>query len=144
MADYDIRRFIEPQQRDFDRALAEIRAGRKRTHWIWYIFPQVQGLGHSDYCHLYGIYGLEEATAYLADEYLADHLLTISRAFLELDSDDAEDILGPIDALKVRSCMTLFALVEGADPVFRQVIDKYYGGEPDSRTLEILDVEWPE
>ena len=143
MAGHELDRFIEAQERDYERALAEIRAGQKCTHWIWYVFPQLQGLGRSDYCHIYGIYGLEEATDYLANECLSERLVTISRALLELDTNDPVQVLGKIDARKVRSCMTLFALVEGADPVFRQVLDKFYDGAPDERTLELLGVAWP-
>ena len=143
MPDYDISRYYEPQRRDYDVALAEISAGRKRSHWIWYIFPQIQGLGHSSMCHVYGVHGLDEATAILADPLLSSRLVGISQALLDQPCRDAVRVLGPIDAKKVRSSMTLFALVEGADPVFREVLGEFYGGVPDDRTLSILGVDWP-
>ena len=145
MTTYDLERFRRAQDEgfgmpgtDYATALAEIRAGRKVGHWIWYVFPQVQGLGRSDFCHRYGVWGLGEATAYLADETLSARLVEISRALLGLRTRDAVAVLGRIDARKVRSCMTLFAAVEGADPVFREVLDEFYGGVPDEATLALL------
>lgn len=135
---YDLQRFKDAQEWDYEQALAEIRAGRKRSHWIWYVFPQLEGLGHSFMCARYGVRGLGEAKAYLADETLRDRLVEISQALLELGDNDPVAVMGHIDALKLRSCMTLFSLVEGADPVFQAVLDKYYGGEPDPLTLELL------
>ena len=144
MSTFDLGRFKEAQARDYDTALAEIRAGHKRTHWIWYIFPQLQGFGKdSPMCRKYGIYGLEEATAYYADPYLSAHLIEISQALLDQPCRDADVVLGwSVDARKVRRSMTLFACVEGSDPVFRQVLDEFYGGKPDKSTLELLGVKW--
>ncbi len=122
----------------YEVALSELRRGRKVTHWIWYVFPQLEGLGRSEMCDIYGIRGIEEATAYLANPTLRERLVTVSEALLELPTRDAQAVLGRIDARKVRSCMTLFSLVEGTDPVFGRVIDEYYGGQPDPRTLELL------
>lgn len=135
---YDLQRFKDDQEWDYETALAEIRAGRKRSHWIWYVLPQLQGLGHSSMCARYGIHGLGEAEAYLADETLRERLVHISQALLDLDGNDPVTVMGPIDALKLRSCMTLFSLASNADPVFRAVLHKYYDDEPDARTLELL------
>ena len=143
MADYDITRFAEAQFLDYDLALREIRAGHKRSHWIWYIFPQLQGLGSSLMCQRYGINGLDEACDYLADQNLSSNLVEISTALLEQPCRDAVAILGPIDAKKVRSCMTLFALASGSESVFLDVLREFYGGSPDERTLELLGVSWP-
>ena len=151
MGTYDLARFRDAQDRgfgapgsDYASALAEVRAGRKRSHWIWYVFPQVQGLGRSDFCHRYGVWGLGEASAYLADVCLRGRLVEICRALLSLDTRDAVAVFGRIDARKVRSSMTLFALADGADPVFMQVLDEFYGGQPDELTLDILGVAWPQ
>lgn len=143
MSTYDINRFKEAQARDYRTALSEIRAGQKRSHWIWFIFPQLQGLGSSAMSRKYGICGLEEATAYLADPYLSANLVEICQALLNQPCRDADQVLAwSLDAKKVQRSMTLFALVEGADPVFRKVLDEFFGGEPDEMTLELLGVEW--
>lgn len=142
MCSYDLDRFKIAQRRDYAQALAEISAGRKRSHWIWYVFPQVQGLGYSQMCRIYGISGLEEATAYLKDDELRLNLERITRALLAQGSRDAQQVMGHIDALKLRSCMTLFALVEGASPLYRQVVDEFFDGVPDERTLEMLGATW--
>lgn len=135
---YDLQRFKDAQEQDYQTALAEIRAGRKQSHWIWYVFPQLKGLGRSAMCAYYGIDGMGEATAYLADDMLRERLVEISRALLSLDGSDPVAVMGGIDALKLRSSMTLFSLVPGTDPVFQEVLDRYYGGEPDPLTLRIL------
>ena len=135
---YDLQRFKDAQELDYQQALAEIRAGRKRSHWIWYVFPQLQGLGHSAMCVRYGIRGMGEAEAYLADDTLRHRLVEISQALLELGGNDPVVVMGVIDALKLRSCMTLFSQASNADPVFQAVLDKYYDGEPDPLTLELL------
>lgn len=137
---YDLWRFKQEQEHDYAAALSEIRAGMKTSHWIWYVFPQLKGLGLgvSAMCARYGIDGMGEATAYLADETLRSRLVEISRALLSLTGNDPEAVMGPIDARKLRSCMTLFSLVPGTDPVFGEVLDKYYDGERDPKTLELL------
>ena len=137
---YDLQRFTQAQERDYQTALAEIRAGRKRSHWIWYVFPQLQGLGRSPMCARYGIHGMGEAEAYLADKTLRARLIEISQALLELDGSDPVAVMGGIDALKLRSCMTLFSRARNTDPVFQAVLNKYYGGEPDRLTLEMLSI----
>ena len=135
---YDLSRFTEAQKHSYSTALAEIRRGRKVSHWMWYIFPQVQGLGFSSTAQYYSISGLEEARAYLADETLRNNLLEISAALLQLPENDAEAVLGWPDCLKLRSCMTLFKYAAPEEPVFQQVLDKYYGGRDDSMTVDIL------
>ena len=137
---YDLQRFKAAQERDYSTALAEIRAGRKRSHWIWYVFPQLQGLGHSNMCALYGIRGMGEAEAYLYDETLRSRLVEISQALLELEGHDPVAVMGGIDALKLRSCMTLFSRASNTDPTFQAVLDKYYHGKPDKRTLKLLGI----
>lgn len=151
MSEHDVTRFAVAQGRgcglpnsDYQSALAQIRSGRKTSHWIWYVFPQVEGLGRSDFCHRYGVRGLGEAQAFLDDGTLRSHLIEISSALLELEANDPVEVLGRIDARKVRSCMTLFALADEREPVFREVLCKFYGGMPDDRTLELLGMEWSE
>ena len=134
---YDLSRFHKAQQGSYETALAEIRSGRKRSHWIWYIFPQIQGLGFSSTAQYYAIENLEEAKAYLADPVLRERLLEISNALLELDSCDPSEVMGYPDDLKLRSSMTLFSLAEPECTVFRDVLDKFYNGQEDSRTIAL-------
>lgn len=136
---YDLSRFHNAQRGSYETALREIRAGPKRSHWIWYIFPQIQGLGYSSTAQYYAIADLGEAKAYLADPVLRERLLEISKALLQLPSSDPSDVMGWPDDLKLRSSMTLFALAEPECKVFRDVLEKFYGGEEDSRTVAILD-----
>ena len=138
MTNDNLERFKRAQAQDYDTALREIRNGRKRSHWMWYIFPQVRGLGHSSMADYYGIDGLEEARAYLADGVLGPRLKEISEALLALEDKDAERIFGFPDVLKLRSCMTLFAAVSEEDSVFHRVLDTYYHGEKDELTLSLL------
>ena len=130
-------RFILAQEKDYATALAEIRQGRKRSHWMWYIFPQIEGLGHSSMARHYAIRDLAEATAYLAHPVLGSRLIEISRALLSLPGSNATAVMGSPDDLKLRSCMTLFSLVAGADAVFSQVLTKFYHSKADERTIEI-------
>ena len=140
--EYNLARFINAQRDMYDTALAEIRGGRKLSHWIWYIFPQLVGLGHSGTAQYYGINGMDEARAYLAEPLLRARLIEISEALLALEGTDANAVFGYPDVLKVRSCMTLFAAVSGGlDNVFGQVLYKYYGGIADDRTLEMLGMD---
>ncbi|MBQ5522753.1 MAG: DUF1810 domain-containing protein, partial [Oscillospiraceae bacterium] len=134
---YDLSRFHKAQQGSYETALAEIRSGRKRSHWIWYIFPQIQGLGFSSTAQYYAIENLEEAKAYLADPVLRERLLEISNALLALDSCDPSEVMGYPDDLKLRSSMTLFSLAEPECTVFRDVLDKFYNGQEDSRTIAL-------
>ena len=136
---YDLSRFTKAHEYNFNTALREIRSGRKRSHWMWFIFPQIQGLGFSSTAQYYAIESLGEAAAFLHDPCLGEHLIEISEALLTLPTDDAGEVFGYPDNLKLRSCMTLFAKVEDAPPVFREVLQKYYGGSEDERTNEILN-----
>lgn len=137
-----LRRFKDAQERDYATALAEIRAGQKRSHWMWYVFPQLDGLGFSSTAHYYGIRDLEEARDYLADPTLGGRLREISAALLDLPTNDAHQVFGSPDDIKLRSCMTLFEVASGAGSegaeVFARVIDKYYAGRRDPRTLALL------
>lgn len=135
-----LERFLKAQEIHYETALREIRAGRKRSHWMWFIFPQIAGLGRSSAAQYYAIRDLEEAKAYLEDAVLGENLLLISQALLEVDSDDAEAVMGWPDHLKLRSSMTLFALAKPDCPVFQKVLDKFYGGKKDAKTMELLNM----
>ena len=134
----DLQRFTEAKKLDFDMAQEEIRSGCKRSHWMWYIFPQIRGLGFSSMSAYYGIQDLEEAEDYLKDPYLGGNLRTICQALLELDTDDPHWIFGSPDDLKLRSSMTLFEAAEGKGGIFTKVIEKYYGGRREQRNLGLL------
>ena len=134
----DLKRFFDAQRRDYDSALTEIKSGRKRSHWMWYIFPQIAGLGMTETSQHYAIKDIAEATDYLMDHTLGLRLVTICKALLELDTNDALAVFGSPDNLKLRSSMTLFDAVPATFPVFGQVLDKFYHGERDQRTLDIL------
>lgn len=136
---YDLSRFLEAQNNSYDTALREIRAGRKRSHWMWYIFPQIRGLGYSAMAQHYAIRDLGEAREYLQHPLLGPRLIEISEALLSLDEPDPRRVMGSPDDLKLRSCMTLFQCAAPDQPVFGKVLDKFYGGRPDERTLEILN-----
>jgi uncharacterized protein (DUF1810 family) len=138
MMEYDLERFIRAQETDYRTALAEIRDGRKRSHWMWYIFPQIAGLGFSSTSKYYSLKNVEEAKAYLDDEILGKRLMEISGVLLNLESSDAAKIFGTPDDMKLRSSMTLFSRVKGADPVFQKVLDKFFGGLPDEKTMHLL------
>lgn len=133
-----LQRFLDAQQRDYTTALTEIRGGRKRSHWMWYIFPQIQGLGYSETARFYAIQGQQEAEAYLQHPVLGPRLAEISEALLALDSSDATRIMGSPDDVKLRSSMTLFAALEGTNPVFQRVLAKFFGGNQDEKTLQLL------
>lgn len=133
-----LERFKKAQENDYDVALNEIKSGHKRSHWMWYIFPQVAGLGTTETSRYYAIKDIREATNYLLDTELGLRLITISRALLELDTNDPHAVFGSPDDLKLKSSMTLFDAVPATFPVFDQVLDKFYGGERDSRTIELL------
>ena len=133
-----LERFVKAQKYDYDTALREIRSGRKRSHWMWYIFPQLQGLGYSSTAQYYGIRDLEEAQDYMEHPVLGPRLVEISEALLVLDTSDASAVMGYPDDLKLRSSMTLFELAAPEQPVFGRVLEKYYSGHRDRRTLELL------
>jgi uncharacterized protein (DUF1810 family) len=134
-------RFLDAQKETFDEALQEIKEGKKRSHWMWYIFPQLKGLGFTDISKYYAIKDLREASEYLNHPILGSRLIMISSALLELTTRDAYKIFGLPDELKLKSSMTLFSLVDGADAVFQQVIDEFFGGEKDQKTLNLLSGE---
>lgn len=135
----DISRFLDAQNQVYLRALSEIMDGKKTSHWMWYIFPQLKGLGHSDTAIHYSLRDIREANEYYRHPVLGQNLIEISNAVYRIQSKTALDIFGSPDDLKLRSCMTLFSLVEGADPIFENVLTKYFGGRPDKRTLELLE-----
>lgn len=136
----NLSRFVEAHRQSYDSALQEIRAGRKQSHWMWYIFPQLRGLGHSQNADFYGVSGQAEAQMFLNHYILGEHLREITGAMLALEGRSAQEILGSIDALKFRSSMTLFDVVCPND-VFRQALQKYYDDKPDERTLAMLGLE---
>jgi uncharacterized protein (DUF1810 family) len=131
-------RFLKAQEEDYETALSEIRSGHKRSHWIWYIFPQLKGLGFSSTSEYYGINGLSEAKSYMENEILRARLIEISEALLTLESSDAEDVMGYPDNLKLMSSMTLFAEAAPGEKVFQRVLDKFFGGKKDQRTLGLI------
>jgi len=135
---YDLNRFKKAQKMDYPIALEEVKSGRKTSHWIWYIFPQLKGLGFSGMSDYYGIDGLDEAKEYLADPLLKSHLIEISEALLNTGGNDPSEIFGYPDDLKVHSSMTLFAIADSSVAVFRQVLDRFYNGKEDQGTLRIL------
>ncbi|MDG5483536.1 DUF1810 domain-containing protein [Mycolicibacterium gadium] len=138
---FDLQRFVEAQHRAYDTALTELRAGRKRSHWIWFVFPQIQGLGSSPTAIRYAITSLAEATAYLDHEVLGPRLRECSRIVAGIEGASAEDIFGWPDNMKVRSSMTLFARAAESAEVqadFRAVLDRLYGGVEDELTVQQL------
>jgi uncharacterized protein (DUF1810 family) len=134
----DLVRFLEAQNHVYLKALEEIKNGQKRSHWMWYIFPQMKGLGASENARFFGIKSLDEATAYVQHPILGKHLIEITKALLTIEGKSASDIFGYPDDLKLHSSMTLFSKVENADPVFNEVIKKYFNGVLDQGTLKIL------
>ena len=136
----DLKRFLEAQENDFATALAEIRKGRKQSHWMWYIFPQIAGLGFSSTSKFYAIKDRSEAESYLAHLLLGKRLIEISNALLQIEGKTANQIFGSPDDVKLKSSMTLFSELENTNPVFRKVLDKYFNGAKDQRTLELIDV----
>ena len=138
MPSFDLGRFTEAQANSWPAALAELQAGRKQSHWMWFIFPQLAGLGHSPMAVRFALASAAEARAYLADPLLGARLREGVKAMLTHRSRSAEAILGGIDALKFRSSLTLFEAVATAPALFAEAIEAYYGGERDGRTLELL------
>ncbi|WP_069963204.1 DUF1810 domain-containing protein [Lacunisphaera limnophila] len=135
---FDLTRFLLAQADTYAQVLAELKAGRKRTHWIWYIFPQYAGLGSSENSVLYAIKSLEEARAYLLHPVLGHRLNICSTALLQHSGLSAKDIMGSPDDQKLQSCMTLYSRTEGTNGIFNQVLAKYYAGRPDTKTLTLL------
>lgn len=133
-----LERFVQAQARDYAQALAELRAGHKRSHWIWYVLPQLRALGRSAMAREYGITGREEAAAYLAHPVLGPRLVECVQALLQHTGRGVRTILGEVDAMKLGSCLTLFAVVAPQQPVFAQALDAFYAGRPDALTLRLL------
>jgi uncharacterized protein (DUF1810 family) len=136
---YCLARFVEAQAGSFDAAIAELRAGQKETHWMWFIFPQIAGLGRSATAQRYAIQSKAEAEAYRAHPILGMRLAECAEALLSVRGRSAEQIMGYPDGLKLRSSMTLFAAIAGPGSVFERVLQKYYGGEKDPKTVDFLE-----
>lgn len=137
-AEHTLERFIIAQEHDYENALAEIKNGKKRSHWMWYIFPQISGLGITDTSRFYGIKNMDEAQLYADHPLLGNRLIEISKELLKLKEEDPLKILGSPDHLKLNSSMTLFSQVKNADPIFRQVLEKFFKGTKDMKTLQII------
>ncbi|MFO1312787.1 MAG: DUF1810 domain-containing protein [Burkholderiales bacterium] len=135
---FDLERFVAAQRANYDGALAELRAGRKASHWMWYVLPQLRGLGQSPMARRYGIASLDEARAYLAHPVLGPRLRACVEAMNALPGSDAAAVLGTIDAVKFRSCLTLFLAVAPAEPWLCAALAKYFGGQGDGRTRALL------
>jgi uncharacterized protein (DUF1810 family) len=135
---FDLQRFLDAQEHTYQQALAELRAGEKRTHWMWFVFPQLAGLGRSGMAQRFAISGLPEARAYLGHPTLGRRLIESARALTGLDTADPVAVFGPVDATKLQSSMTLFAQAAPEEPVFREVLDHYFGGAHDEGTTSRL------
>jgi uncharacterized protein (DUF1810 family) len=135
---FDLDRVVRAQKDDYADALAEVRAGRKESHWMWFVFPQLAGLGSSPTARYYALAGRAEAEAYLAHPVLGPRLREITAAALAVEGGSAYDVFGSPDDLKLRSCATLFARVSPPGSVFDQLLAKYFDGQPDRRTLDLL------
>ena len=136
---HDLDRFVQAQSDDYMRALAEIRNGRKRTHWMWFIFPQFDGLGFSSTSKLYAIKSVAEARAYLAHPVIGPRLVECAEAALSVEGRSANDIFGSPDDMKLRSCATLFAAISPDGSAFHRLLDKFFRGQHDDRTLRLIE-----
>jgi len=141
MKQHNLERYITVQKSVFQTALTEIQNGRKSSHWMWYVFPQIQGLGYTEISRFYAIRDIDEAKEYLQHRTLGPRLILMCNSLLELKTNDAHRIFGSPDDLKLKSCMTLFASVSPTDPVFEKVLDKFYNGLKDHITLKILNLQ---
>ncbi|CAN5246896.1 DUF1810 domain-containing protein [soil metagenome] len=137
----NLQRFLTAHEGTYETALAEIKNGRKTGHWMWFIFPQIKGLGFSETSMFYAIKNLEEAAAYLQHPVLGSRLIEICNELLNLETDDAGKIFGSPDNLKLRSSLTLFSEIQNTDPVFNLVLNKFFNGVKDPKTLELLAAE---
>lgn len=140
MENFNLDRFIKAQERYYHTALLEIKAGRKQTHWIWYIFPQIKGLGHSDTAQYYSIQNINEAKAYLNNKYLYTNLIEICNELLNLKTNNAMEVMGFPDNLKLFSSMTLFHLISPNEPIFEKVLNKHYNGKLDNTTIRLCNM----
>lgn len=138
---YDLNRFVQAQENDYAQALLEIKSGRKHSHWIWYIFPQIDGLAFSSTSKFYAIKSIAEAKAYLAHPLLGPRLMECTEAVVRVEGRSASEIFGSPDDMKVRSCATLFASVSPPGSVFDRLLKKFYPNGPDSKTLQILGID---
>ena len=136
---FDLNRFVRAQADTYERVLSELERGRKQSHWMWFIFPQLDGLGSSATARLYSIKSEDEARAYLAHPVLGRRLLECAATVLAIEGKSATEILGYPDDLKLKSCATLFARVSAPDSVFERILEKFYAGERDSTTLRLLE-----
>jgi uncharacterized protein (DUF1810 family) len=136
-----LQRFLDAQQRDYENALSEIKNGRKRSHWMWYIFPQIHGLGFSETSRFYAIRNKNEAAEYLQHPVLGKRLIEISNALLDLDTNNATSVFGSPDDLKLKSSMTLFSSLSDTNPVFEKVLQKFFDGKKDDKTIAQLERE---
>ncbi|SDD13013.1 DUF1810 domain-containing protein [Auraticoccus monumenti] len=141
MTDHQLDRFLQAQEAGgtYDQALRELRRGRKTSHWMWFVFPQLTGLGRSATAQHYALASLDEARAYLDHPVLGARLRECCQALLALDGDDPAAVLGGVDALKLRSSVTLFSRAAEDEPLFTEVLDRFYAGAPDPLTVELLD-----
>ncbi len=140
MANYNLSRFIEAQNKiSYQSVLDELRQANKQGHWMWFIFPQIKGLGNSTTSNYYGIENLEEASAYLADPVLGERLVQCTKILLSLSGHSAQEIFGSPDYLKLRSSLTLFEQASDKTRVFTAALEKYYQGKRDEKTLELID-----
>ena len=137
----DLNRFIDAQKRDYALALSEIKNGRKQSHWMWYIFPQIHGLGFSETSRFYSIKNMQEAETFLNHPVLGQRLIEICNELLKSQTNDAHKIFGSPDDVKLKSSMTLFSLLPNTNPVFQSVLDKFFNGEKDDKTLQIISEE---
>ena len=135
----NLTRFLDAQKGDYEIALKEIKKGKKTSHWMWYIFPQINGLGFSDTAKFYAIKNKDEATEYLHHDILGTRLVEISTELLKLNTSNSIEIFGQVDSLKLKSSMTLFSLLESTNPVFQKVLDKFFGGVKDEKTIQLLN-----
>ena len=135
---FDLQRFVTAQSPAWEDACAELREGRKQTHWMWFVFPQLAELGRSATAKFYGLSGADEARAYLAHPILGERLRTCCEILLQIHQRTAVEIFGTVDAMKLRSCLTLFAAVSPGEAVFAQCLQRYFGGESDPMTLSLL------
>jgi len=136
--DNSLKRFTDAQENSYAMAFSEIQQGRKQSHWMWFIFPQIAGLGFSETSRYYAIKDLREAAGFLQDPVLGSRLINISRELLKLKTNNAHQVFGSPDDLKLKSSMTLFSMLPGADPVFQLVLEKFFNGEKDTKTLHLV------
>ena len=134
----NLERFVEAQDAVYESVLNELRRGRKTSHWMWFVFPQIAGLGYSETARRFAIKSIDEAQAYCAHPVLGPRLKECVQVLLAIDGKTAEEIFGSIDALKLRSCATLFYAASGGEPLFEAVLDQYFDGVPDLKTLTVL------